>query len=191
MERLPHYLFSVGLLNLYSMIFVNDPVLGWIAFFGSFIMSYVALIPDLIDQYAGASYKYEGVQLKRYRHPLTHSPLTIVYFIPFLYISNILNNQILILISVYTFLSWISHLLLDSFNPEGIPIGKKPIMSNHLSKHYKWSKFTKTRKLSFARVDYYDQKANLRIILIGLLFTSLNISNLLINFFFIISGLIK
>jgi membrane-bound metal-dependent hydrolase YbcI (DUF457 family) len=182
MKNITHYFFSIGLLNLFGLIFIKDPIFSWLYIFLSFVLSGTSLIPNWLDKYTGTKKEYEGVQLRRHRHPSTHSPWTIGYFLPTIYIGNKISNPIITLIIFSLIISWVSHFLLDAFNPEGIPLGRNSTVSNHSVKHYLWIKpNNKTNKLVFARKEFNDQGVNKIISRIGLFLFTLNFSNLLLN----------
>ncbi len=192
MKSSTHYFFAVGLFNLYILLFIKDQLLAWFSFGLSFPLSGISLIPNLLDSYSGANLKYEGVQLKKhrstnqYRHPLSHSPWTISYFIPIFYITERIPEPILLITAVALTLGWFSHLLLDSFNPEGIPLGRKPVYSPHPVKHYSWQQSNDTRTLRFARIPFNDPKANTAFSRLGLFLLALNLSDLVLNHFQVI-----
>ncbi len=192
MKNSTHYLFAVGLLNLYTLLFIKDPLLRWLFLSLSFPLSGVSLIPNLLDSYTAANLKYEGVQLKhRARHPLTHSPWTLGYFLPFYYIFEMLSEPILLVTVFLLVLGWFSHLFLDAFNPEGIPLGKKPIYLPHPVKHYSWRERTNTRTLRLARIPFNDLKKNAMFSRFGLFFLTLNMADLIHNHFQVISEVIS
>ena len=140
--------------------------------------------PNIIDRYISAQFENEGVILTRNRHPLSHSPWTMLYFLPFLYLAQKSQNTLLeILISLLA-LSWISHLLLDSMNPGGIPLGTQTIFSNHPVKHYRfhWLSSKKQRSFHIARIPYNDIPVNRKLGQIGLFFFSMNIARVSLYF---------
>ena len=172
-------------------------MLSWYFFGLSFPLSGISLIPNLLDSYSGANLKYEGVQLQKhrssnqYRHPLTHSPLTMGYFLPLFFISERIPEPI-IKLSVFAFiLGWGSHLLLDAFNPEGIPLGRKPVYSPHPVKHYSWHQLNDTRTLRFARIPFNNSKANTAFSRLGLFLLALDLSDLILNHFQVISQVVS
>ncbi|MFX0170604.1 MAG: metal-dependent hydrolase [Candidatus Hodarchaeota archaeon] len=181
MKNITHYLFSIGLLNLVGLIFIKDPLFSWVYIFLSFVLSGFSLLPNWLDKFTGTKRQYEGVQLRRHRHPSTHSPWTIGYFIPPILIGNKISNPLFEIIILSITISWLSHFLLDALNPEGIPLGLKSTVSNHSVKHYLWLKPSQTRKVVFARNKFNDLKVNKFISCIGLFLFSLNFSNLLLN----------
>ena len=197
MKNSTHYLFSVGLLNLFTLLFIQDQLLAWYCFGLSFPLSGISLIPNLLDSYSGANLKYEGVQLKKhrstnqYRHPLSHSPWTLSYFLPLFYITERIPNPIFLATAVAFFLGWFSHLLLDAFNPEGIPLGRKPVFSPHPVKHYSWQQPNNARTLRFARIPFNDPKANTVLSRLGLFLLALNLSDLILNHFQVIFQLVN
>ncbi|UCG03408.1 MAG: metal-dependent hydrolase [Candidatus Heimdallarchaeota archaeon] len=191
MKNSTHYLFAVGLLNLYVLIFIRDPLLAWVFFILSFPLSGVSLLPNLLDSYTAADLKFEGVQLHRVRHPLTHSPWTLGYFLPLYYIGEQFSNQFFIFMVFVLVLGWLSHLLLDTLNPEGIPLGKQPIFLPHPVKHYSFQrKRTNTRVLRLARIPFNDLKRNATFSRCGLLFLALNMADLIYNHLQVITEVI-
>ncbi len=192
MKNSTHYFLAVGLANLCTLIFITDPLLSWLSFMFSFPLSGISLVPNLLDSYTAANLKYEGVQLKhrssiQYRHPLTHSPWTLGYFVPLFYIVEIISNPILLATFFAIVSGWFSHLFLDTLNPEGIPLGRKPIYSPHPVKHYFWRQPTNTRTLRLARIPFNSLKGNTVFSRIGLFLLALNISDLVLNHFQVIS----
>ncbi|MFX1283122.1 MAG: hypothetical protein ACFFB5_05680 [Promethearchaeota archaeon] len=192
MKNSTHYLFSVGLLNLYALYLISDPLLAWFCLGLSFPLSGISFIPNFLDSYTAASFQYEGVQFKhraaiQYRHPLTHSPWTLGYFVPGFYIAEKTSEPVFIIIVSALFLGWCSHLFLDALNPEGIPLGKTPVYTPHPVKHYSWRQPTKARTFRLARIPFNHFKANLVLSRIGLLFLALNVADLVLNHLNIIS----
>ncbi len=162
---------------------------AWICFSLSFLLAGISLLPNFLDSFAGANYTYGGVQfvsprhVRRYRHSLTHNPLTLGYFLPLNFLIDKLSNPFFDIFVVSMFIGWTSHIFLDSLNPEGVPIGRKPIFSNHLSKHYKWPLLEEdVRSIKFAKIPFNSLKANKTISRMGLFFLTLNLSNLIINY---------
>ncbi|MFX0084090.1 MAG: hypothetical protein ACFFAU_00315 [Candidatus Hodarchaeota archaeon] len=189
MKNHTHYFLALGLINLYSLLFIREMVQTWFCFSISFILAGISIVPNLLDNYAGANFQYEGVQLvkhrfsRRYRHPLFHSPWTIGYFLPFVYIEGKISNPYLSIIFLCLEIGWASHIFLDSLNPEGIPIGRKPIFSNHLSKHYQWSshRLKEVHSFRLARIPFDSLKANKTASRIGLFLLAWNLAYLILN----------
>jgi len=176
-----HYLFSLGLTNLYLLYEPKlEPSISGISIILSLICSFMSLLPNYIDNFVSISM---GVQLPRYRHPLSHSPWTIVYFLPLLYLSEAIDVRIIQILASLLTISWCSHLFLDILNPGGIPIGKKPIFNNHPIKHYQFlTNEYKHRRIRLARIPFNDIRANRNIGYIGLFLFSLNITTLFLSF---------
>ena len=199
MKNHTHYFFALGLINLYGLIYVNEIVQTWFCFAFSFIFAGISLLPNLIDNYTGADFQFGGVQLlqhrfsRRYRHPLTHSIWTLGYFLPLDYLSGVFKDPFFNIIVLSLKIGWMSHILLDSLNPEGIPIGRKPIFSNHLSKHYQWSsnRINNARSFKIARIPFDSLKANKNTSRLGLFLLALNFTDLILNHYQIISEVIK
>ena len=189
MKNSTHYFFALGLINLYSLVLIQEEVQSWFCFGLSFILAGISIVPNLLDNYAGANFQYEGVQLvkhrfsRRYRHPLFHSPWTIGYFLPFLYISGKSSNPYFIIIIFSLEISWVSHIFLDSLNPEGIPLGREPIFSNHISKHYQWSSYRlkEVRSFRIAQIPFDSLKANKMVSRLGLFLLAWNLAYLILN----------
>jgi len=190
MKNSTHYIFAIGLLNLFILIFIQDPVLAWLFLVLSFPLGAFSVIPNLLDTYT-TNLQYEKGLKCRVRHPLTHSPYTLGYFFPLYYIVEMFSDPVF-LIAIFTLaLGWFSHLFLDTFNPEGIPLGKKPIYLPHPVKHYSWQKRSKTRTFSLARIPFNDLKSNATFFRFGLFLIALNLADLLYNHFYVISEVIS
>ncbi|MFX1506075.1 MAG: hypothetical protein ACFFDC_08165 [Promethearchaeota archaeon] len=192
MKNSTHYLFAVGFLNLFTLVLIKDPELAWLFLGLSFPLGSFSLVPNLLDKYTVANWQYGGVQLKpRVRHPLTHSPWTLGYFLPCYYLIDSFFSNPALLMTIFTLsLAWFSHLFLDSLNPEGIPLGKQPIYLPHPVKHYSWQKRSKTRNLRLARIPFNDLKRNTTFSRFGVFFIALNLADLLLNHFYVISEVI-
>jgi hypothetical protein len=191
MKNSTHYLFAVGILNLFTFLLIEDPDLAWLFLGLSFPLGSFSLIPNLLDKYT-VNWHYRGAQLKsRVRHPLTHSPWTLGYFFPCYYLINSFLSDPVPLLTIFTLsLAWVSHLFLDSLNPEGIPLGKQPIYLHHPVKHYSWQKRSKTRNLRLARIPFNDLKRNTTFSRFGVFLIALNLADLLLNHFHVISEVI-
>ncbi len=195
MKNNTHYFLAVGLTNLYSMIFITDPLLAWITFILSFPVGVISFVPNLLDSYSAANFKYEGVKLKHrpfihYRHPLTHSPWTLGYFFPFYYIVEKMSEPILLILVFIIGLGWFSHIFLDSLNPEGIPLGRKAVYSVHPVKHYSWRQITDARTLTLARIQFNNPRANMMFSRLGIFLLTMNISDLILNHSHVISEVV-
>jgi hypothetical protein len=187
MKNSTHYFFSVGLLNLFILLLIEDPALAWFFLVLSFPLGGFSIIPNLLDKYV-ANWHNGEVQLKpRVRHPLSHSPWTLGYFIPcYYFVDSLFSDPVLLLTIFILALIWFSHLFLDSLNPEGIPLGKKPIYLPHPVKHYSWQKRSNTRILRLARIPFNDLKRNATFSRFGVFFIALNLADLLHNHFYVI-----
>ncbi len=167
------------------MFVIDGRLFSWLIIILSTILSFFSWVPNILDQYMGAQYENEGVLLTRNRHPLTHSPWTIFYFLPFLYLVQ--KSHIPILESIISLLaiSWISHLVLDSLNPGGLPLGIQPVFRNHPVKHYRFhsTRPQETRRLRLARIPFNDPKANKNLGQFGLFIFSLNCTRTFLSFF--------
>ncbi|MFX0206339.1 MAG: metal-dependent hydrolase [Candidatus Hodarchaeota archaeon] len=192
MKNSTHYLFGVGLLNLFALVLIKDPELAWLFLGLSFPLGSFSLVPNLLDKYTAANWQYGRIQLKpRVRHPLTHSPWTLGYFFPCYYLIDSFFSDPALLLTIFTLsLAWFSHLFLDSLNPEGIPLGKQPIYLPHPVKHYSWQKRSKTRNLRLARIPFNDLERNTTFSRFGVFFIALNLADLLLNHFYVISEVI-
>jgi hypothetical protein len=190
MKNSTHYLFAVGLLNLFILICIKDPVLAWLFLGLSFPLGAFSVVPNLLDIYITTKQCEKGLRY-RIRHPLSHSPWTLLYFVPLYYIVELFSNPMFLIANITLALGWLSHLFLDTLNPEGIPLGKKPIYLPHPVKHYSWQKRSKTRTLSLARIPFNDLKMNTTFSRFGLFLIALNLADLLHNHFHVISEVIS
>lgn len=187
MKNQTHYLFSLGLIHFYILISISDPNLSWLLSFSSIPIAGISLFPNLLDCIPGTTTMHQGVQLekhrfsRRYRHALTHSPWTMAYFLPFISLVKFFQNSFYQAALIGSILSWFSHLALDVFNSDGIPLGWSSIYSNHPVKHYAWPKANNQRILRFARVTFDHPKVNSRVMNIGVFLFSLNLADLLTN----------
>lgn len=186
MKNSTHYLFAVGLLNLFTLVLIKDPEIAWLFWGLSFLLGGFSLVPNLLDKYTATNWQYGGLK-PRVRHPLTHSPWTLGYFFPcYYFIDNFFPDPALLLTTFTLSLAWFSHLFLDSLNPEGIPLGKQPIYLPHPVKHYSWQKRSKTRNFRLARIPFNDVKRNVMFSRFGVFFVALNLADLLHNHFYVI-----
>ncbi len=181
MKNSTHYLFSLGLTNLYLLSEPGlDPNISGISIIFSLICSLMSVLPNYLDKSMSISME---VQLPRYRHPLSHSPWTIAYFLPLLYLSEVIDVRIIQIFSSLLTISWSSHLFLDLLNPGGIPIGKKPIFNNHPIKHYQFMiDNRKYKRIRLARIPFNDIRANRNLGYIGLFLFSLNLTTIFLKF---------
>ncbi len=187
MKNQTHYLFSLGLIHLYTLLSITEPNVSWLLSISSIPIAGVSLLPNILDSIPGTSIMHQGVKLekhrfsRRYRHALTHSPWTMAYFLPFLSLNDLIPNSYYQAMLMGLILSWFSHLALDAFNSDGIPLGCSSIYSNHPVKHYTWPKSNNRRILRFARIPFDNAKANSCIMKVGVFFFSLNLADLLLN----------
>ena len=182
MKNITHYLFSLGLTNLFLLSSSRSPLMACVTVILSLFCSFMSLIPNFLDQQVSINFESNGVYLPRYRHPLSHSPWTMLYFIPIIYLTNVLGNEILQILSYLMAISWLSHLILDSFDSGGIPLGRKPIYSNHPIKHYQFKiSDNKIKRLRFIKISGNKTKFNGWINYFGLFFFSLNLSNAILS----------
>ena len=172
-----HYFFSLGLSNLYGLFVINDLIYSWFLIIISIVTSFISWIPNFLDHYMVVEGNNTSL-LSRNRHPLTHSPLTTLYFLPLLYLTGKLGNLPLQIIADLITISWVSHFLLDSLNPGGIPIGRKSVFSNHSVKHYQFQSDIprKNRRIRIAKIPFNSLKANRNLSYMGLFIFSLNIA---------------
>ncbi|MHA1978271.1 MAG: hypothetical protein ACW98I_15300 [Candidatus Hodarchaeales archaeon] len=167
------------------MFVIDESFYSWMILILSIITSFVGLVPNIIDRYIYVQYENEGVIIARNRHPLTHSPWTVLYFLPLLYLSQKSHVPLFEgIISLFA-ISWVSHLLLDSLNPGGLPLGRQPVFSNHPIKHYmfNWTFPQKTRRLSIAKIPFNDSRANKNFGYIGIFIFSLNVTRMCLLLF--------
>ncbi|NHJ01629.1 MAG: hypothetical protein EAX86_05770 [Candidatus Heimdallarchaeota archaeon] len=189
MKNQTHYCFALGIINLYDLLALKDPILSWFIFISSLFIAGASILPNILDIIPNTSAQYQGVQLakhrfaRRYRHPLTHSPWTFSYFFPLITLADYLSDSLWYSLVTGLILSWTSHLILDAFNSDGIPLGRTAIYSNHPVKHYTWPKSNKVRVLRFANVSFDNSKANTCIVRISGFLFSINFANLVINHF--------
>jgi len=185
MKNRTHYLFSLGLTSGYVMFIVDGGFYAWLIMLLSLLTNFFSIAPNFIDQYLGAQFKNEGVILTRNRHPLTHSPWTVLYYLPLLYLAQKSQFSILNMIISLFIISWSSHLFLDSLNPGGLPLGRQSIFSNHPIKHYKFhlSYPQRTRRLCLARIPFNDPRVNQKLERSGLFLFSLNCASLFLSLF--------
>ncbi len=184
MKNSTHYLFSLGLTNLYGMFCINEFRYSLMVIPLSLITSCLSWVPNIVDRYISTQFESEGVVLARNRHPLSHSPWTFLYFVPILYLVQKLDYEIIEMILVLMILSWVSHLFLDSLNPGGLPLGKKPIFSNHPVKHYNFHSglVRKNKRLRIAKIQFNDLAANRKLGQLGLFIFSLNFARFMLSF---------
>ena len=184
MKNLTHYLFALGLTNIYLLVERgHDPIISGMSVVLSLLCSFMSLVPNFLDEYVSIRYEYEGVKLPRYRHPLSHSPLTIAYFLPLIYLGEVTDLIFAQILSSLLTISWLSHLFLDSLNPGGIPIGRGAIFTNHPIKHYQFMiNNRKYKRLRLARIPFNDIRANRNFGYIGLFLFSLNLANIFLTF---------
>lgn len=184
MKNQTHYIFAVAVMNIYLSIVIHDILTLWIYFLLSFPLGFLSLLPNYIDMNLGYSPRYERIDLDQrfiltqYRHPLSHSPLTILYFLPLIYIGDGSNIS---LFSWLLLISWSSHLILDVFSTPGIPLGIKSLYLNHPVKHYVWKEPSNGRYFSLSRWNKNERKTNSFIFKIGLFFITLNLARIILN----------
>lgn len=185
MKNSTHYLFSLGLTNLFGMFVIDELFYSWMTLILSIITSCFSLVPNIIDKYVNIHYENEGVIIGRNRHPLTHSPWTLFYFLPLVYLAQKSHFSIFEAIIVLLTISWLSHLILDSLNPGGLPLGKQSVFGNHPVKHYKfnWTLPKKTKRLRIARIPFNDPRANKNLGYMGLFIFSLNCTRICLSLF--------
>ena len=185
MKTSTHYSFSLGLTNLFLLLEQRfDPSLLGLSVIFSLICSFMSVLPNYMDKRVSIS---AGAKLQRNRHPLTHSPWTVLYFLPFLYLSEVVDAAIIQIIVSLSTISWCSHLLLDLLNPGGIPIGKKPVFNNHPIKHYHLRiNNKKYKRIQLACIPFNDIRVNRNLSYIGLFLFSMNLTT---TFFAVLGGI--
>ena len=178
MKKSTHYLFSLGLTNLYGFLAIHDLFYSWIVIIFSIFCGFWSITPNFLDHRMIVK-SDNMVLIDRNRHPLTHSPWTTLYFLPFSYLAGKLSLIALQIIIDLLIISWVSHLILDSLNPGGLPLGRKSVFSNHPVKHYQYKNDNpnKIRSLRLARIPFNDQKANHNLSYVGLFLFSLNLTS--------------
>ncbi|OYT29914.1 MAG: hypothetical protein B6U95_01635 [Thermofilum sp. ex4484_82] len=103
-----HSIFAMGLTALCFSFILKDIYL--ILFIPYLIMAnFLAIFPDILEQ------KILGEHKRSY---LTHHPVTLIIFIPFLLFPITVVRYIFLVV----FLSWSSHILLDAFTVGGVPL---------------------------------------------------------------------
>ena len=140
-----HYWFSftsiLGYILLLSHLSVTEQILLilWIP-----IISFISLIPNIFDKYFCKDYETQTC-VERCRHPITHSPYT---FFMLILILTLVNNSS----TSYKFIAnaiiiaWGTHLLLDMFSQEGIPLGFVPtLFTQDPTKNYVFNESTRPR----------------------------------------------
>jgi len=184
LKELTHVLFAMGLLNLAILLFVQNPSQAWILTLCSPLLSIISVVPNKLDSLLGFG-DFNSIPdrtITKYRYPLSHSPYTLGYFLPLLYIAEYLNIPIFEKLVVLTIISWMSHLALDALTDNGIPLGKSAVIQNHPMKHYHWIQTSRTHKL---KLDYLKgvnpEKINRKFSRIGVFLLSVNIFDLLLN----------
>lgn len=129
----------------------------------------IAILPDILDQYPC---RMQGqINCTHHcRHPLTHAPWTVFYFIA---IAVLLPAEELIsFLLLQITAAWMSHLILDSLNPTGIPMFLKPALENADAKHYSLKKINlKTKRLVLGNVNYNNFRWNNTLAMLSLLST--------------------
>lgn len=171
MKTRTHYLVAVGALHgfiVWQMGSIGVET-AWMYSIWSFGLALLALLPNYIDRIVGPSWTHNGVLLGRYRHPLSHSPWTLGYFIPLTYLADVFHVPHFSFLVLGAGISWASHLLLDAWNPEGIPLGTQATITNHPVRHYRWTQNNDVRKLRIGRVAFNDLEANIRLSRMGIL----------------------
>ncbi|MHA1975102.1 MAG: metal-dependent hydrolase [Candidatus Hodarchaeales archaeon] len=184
MKDSTHVLFALGLLNLLVLLFVPDPTQAWLLTISTPVLSVISILPNKLDQVLGSSLdRYIADRsITKYRHPFSHSPYTLGYFLPLIYLAGSLSIGILERFVMLVVMSWFSHLLLDAFTENGIPLGKKPVIQNNPKKHYHWIQNSKARVLKFSSLKGVGlEKINTRISKCGIFLVSINVFDLLLN----------
>ncbi|WP_455463238.1 hypothetical protein [Candidatus Hodarchaeum mangrovi] len=183
MKNQTHLTFAVALMNIFLSTFIHDTIELWFYFLLSYPLGFLSLVPNYLDMNLGFSPKFERINLSQrftltqYRHPLSHSPLTVLYFLPLIYITEGSDFSVLIWLAL---ISWISHLILDAFSAPGIPLGKTSIFSNHPVKHYVWKEFSNGRYFSLSKWNKNENRTNSFFFRGGLFLIALNLSSLIL-----------
>lgn len=104
------------------------------------VLSYCAVLPNKLDKFFSITPKTH-TRVERSRHPASHHPLLIV-FVFLLYIlvysKDLVKLEFLYLFKL-GFYAFGSHLLLDSFTKEGLPLGLAPsLFAQDLTKYYSY-----------------------------------------------------
>ncbi|MHA1226529.1 MAG: metal-dependent hydrolase [Candidatus Hodarchaeales archaeon] len=106
-------------------------------------ISMIALLPNMLDSFFSAD-SFTYTRCFRSRHPLTHSPLVLLSFIllPTLFEELAFFSYAFFL----CFLAYASHLFLDLFSDQGIPLGFVPtLFLQDKTKHYTYNDVSSPR----------------------------------------------
>ncbi|MFQ5976540.1 MAG: hypothetical protein ACE5OZ_00235 [Candidatus Heimdallarchaeota archaeon] len=160
---------------------------GW-AFFANF--------PDEFDRLSCAGLE-EG-PIDHCRHPLTHHPLTIGYWlvpllIPASQYTKLLQLAVFFLppdnrpeissgfvfyTGMHLMMIWGSHLFLDALNPSGLPTGRKSVYAPRPLRHYAWKELRpNVRSWRMAYIRFDDEKWNQILSVAGLAVSIIVITN--------------
>jgi len=121
---------------------------------------FVAIAPDFLDNLCHYSNRYDTCHYSNhYRHPLTHSPWTVSYFVA---LSLLLPAEpIFMFFTLHLGIAWCSHLFLDALNPTGLPLLLSPALSNAEAKYYSHKRINhQTKRLVLGNVNYNNTKWN-------------------------------
>lgn len=137
----------------------------WLAL--SPLFGFIAILPDILDKYP-CQLQGQVNCTHHCRHPLTHAPWTLLYFIAIAILLPADEEISFILLQITA--SWFSHLLLDTLNPTGIPLFLKPALENADAKHYSLKRINlKTKRLVFGNINYNNFRWNNTLSLISIL----------------------
>ncbi len=131
-------------------------------------LSFISVFPNILDKYFCTDQKMKTCA-ERCRHPLTHNPIILLFlFLVFLGVNT--ENQIFCLLVRGIFLSIGSHLILDIFSEEGIPIGfTSTLFSQDRRKNYLFNQHTRPRlklRLHSSLLSREERGINHRIVLL-------------------------
>ena len=119
-----------------------------------------SFLPNILDKYA-CNYRKKKTCIIRCRHPVTHSPLTLFILVIALKLVTIGYSWSGFVIETF-FIATGSHLFLDIFSEEGIPLGLKPtLFVQDYTKNYAFNDHTKPRmRLRFRTDRYFPNSRN-------------------------------
>jgi len=128
-----------------------------------------------------------GIKLSRMRHPLSHNPFIVqVYFFLLLSIRSaigeIIGHDFYLMAVSIALIVWDSHLLLDIFTIEGIPLGLRSAISQNPHKNYSLEYFgKKSGTFSLGTKSSESEDLNKTINLISILIIVFYLFDLLIE----------
>ncbi|MHA1227442.1 MAG: hypothetical protein ACTSPV_11920 [Candidatus Hodarchaeales archaeon] len=146
-------------------------------------ISMFAFLPNILDSFVSAD-SSTHTHCIRSRHPLTHHPFILPSFIllPTFFDGLALFSHFFFL----CFLAYVSHLFLDLFSDEGIPLGFTPtLFLQDKNKHYLYNDVSSPRLrliFPFFHFSRNDPLLNSRIVLLSQIILLLSILDPVIKF---------